>query len=206
MKYSVLSNRHALRRDIKEIQSSPKYGIQDGEMCSVPSVSQFYDIAGRPFFWRDGESMPDCQCVVFHFCNDTNFESAVFSLRMQDSNMANKDSAPVTRAFDSSAEVESVECDWSKHVFPDGDLYYYKCVTCESRHDISGRTLWGSEVFEAQKVPALTCLQELIQRKHSCWNHIWYNVYIYVVSTTSTHLLLVTQKSQVSGWMEKAQL
>ncbi|XP_047966464.1 uncharacterized protein LOC125210886 isoform X2 [Salvia hispanica] len=102
---------------------------QDGEMCSVPSVSQLYDIAGRPFFWRDGGSMPDCQyshsgCKIV--------------------TMANKDSAPVTRAFDSSAEVESVECDWSKHVFPDGDLYHYNCVTCESRHDISGRTLWSS--------------------------------------------------------------
>ncbi|XP_041995293.1 WW domain-containing adapter protein with coiled-coil-like isoform X1 [Salvia splendens] len=91
----------------------------DGEMCSVPSISQLYDIAGQPFLWGDGESMPECQsshsgCKIV--------------------TMANKDSAPVTRAFDSSAEVEnSVECDWRKHVSPDGDLYYYNCVACESR-------------------------------------------------------------------------
>lgn len=48
--------------------------------------------------------------------------------------MANNDTAPVTSAFDSSAEIEnSTECDWSEHVSPDGDFYYYNCVTCESR-------------------------------------------------------------------------
>lgn len=48
--------------------------------------------------------------------------------------IASNDSAPVSSAFDSSAKVEnSIECDWSEHVSPDGDLYYYNCVTCESR-------------------------------------------------------------------------
>ncbi|GFQ01542.1 flowering time control protein fca [Phtheirospermum japonicum] len=28
---------------------------------------------------------------------------------------------------------QSLECDWSEHVSPDGDLYYYNCTTCESR-------------------------------------------------------------------------
>ncbi|KZV22628.1 flowering time control protein FCA-like [Dorcoceras hygrometricum] len=29
-----------------------------------------------------------------------------------------------------------VECEWSEHVSPDGDLYYYNCVTCESRWEL----------------------------------------------------------------------
>lgn len=41
---------------------------------------------------------------------------------------------PVSHACDSVAEIEhTIECDWSEHVSPDGDLYYYNCVTCESR-------------------------------------------------------------------------
>ncbi|KAL0436002.1 UNVERIFIED_CONTAM: Flowering time control protein FCA [Sesamum radiatum] len=41
---------------------------------------------------------------------------------------------PVSHACDSVAEIEhAIECDWSEHVSPDGDLYYYNCVTCESR-------------------------------------------------------------------------
>ncbi|KAL1542622.1 flowering time control protein FCA-like [Salvia divinorum] len=48
--------------------------------------------------------------------------------------IASNDSAPVSSAFDSSGEAENfIECDWSEHVSPDGDLYYYNCVTCESR-------------------------------------------------------------------------
>lgn len=26
-----------------------------------------------------------------------------------------------------------IDCDWSEHICPDGNLYYYNCVTCESR-------------------------------------------------------------------------
>ncbi|KAL0371562.1 UNVERIFIED_CONTAM: Flowering time control protein FCA [Sesamum angustifolium] len=41
---------------------------------------------------------------------------------------------PVSHACDSVAEIEdTIECDWSEHVSPDGDLYYYNCITCESR-------------------------------------------------------------------------
>ncbi|KAL6580049.1 ABC transporter B member 28 [Orobanche minor] len=48
--------------------------------------------------------------------------------------MANNETAHVPSALDSSTEIEnSKECDWSEHVSPDGDLYYYNCVTCESR-------------------------------------------------------------------------
>ncbi|KAL6504982.1 hypothetical protein OROGR_024799 [Orobanche gracilis] len=42
--------------------------------------------------------------------------------------------APVSQSFNAILETEhSIECDWSEHVSPDGDLYYYNCVTCESR-------------------------------------------------------------------------
>ncbi|XP_057782244.1 flowering time control protein FCA [Salvia miltiorrhiza] len=97
--------------------------------------------------------------------------------------MASNDTAPASSAFDSSAEIEnSTECDWSEHVSPDGDLYYYNCVTCESRwekpeeyaiyeeelddleeqqqqqhlHESSFQPLSSLEVSEAQKVAALT--------------------------------------------------
>ncbi|XP_073142536.1 flowering time control protein FCA-like [Henckelia pumila] len=29
-----------------------------------------------------------------------------------------------------------IECEWSEHISPDGELYYYNCVTCESRWEI----------------------------------------------------------------------
>ncbi|CAA0831990.1 Unknown protein [Striga hermonthica] len=39
-----------------------------------------------------------------------------------------------SRSFNSISDSErSVECDWSEHVSPDGDLYYYNCTTCESK-------------------------------------------------------------------------
>ncbi|KAL6580435.1 hypothetical protein OROMI_008459 [Orobanche minor] len=53
--------------------------------------------------------------------------------------MANNETAPVPSALDSSTEIEnSTECDWSEHVSPDGDVYYYNCVTCESRWEKPG--------------------------------------------------------------------
>ncbi|KAL2661044.1 hypothetical protein AAZV13_03G179700 [Glycine max] len=33
----------------------------------------------------------------------------------------------------SSQDEDFPECDWSEHYCPDGDKYYYNCVTCESR-------------------------------------------------------------------------
>lgn len=35
----------------------------------------------------------------------------------------------------SSQDEDFPECDWSEHYCPDGDKYYYNCVTCESRWD-----------------------------------------------------------------------
>lgn len=29
--------------------------------------------------------------------------------------------------------IDEIECEWSEHVSPDGDMYYYNCITCESR-------------------------------------------------------------------------
>ncbi|XP_070021152.1 flowering time control protein FCA [Nicotiana sylvestris] len=29
--------------------------------------------------------------------------------------------------------VESIDCEWSEHICPDGFVYYYNCMTCESR-------------------------------------------------------------------------
>lgn len=29
-----------------------------------------------------------------------------------------------------------IECEWSEHISPDGELYYYNCVTCESRWEM----------------------------------------------------------------------
>ncbi|KAL6500239.1 hypothetical protein OROHE_025605 [Orobanche hederae] len=48
--------------------------------------------------------------------------------------MMTSSNAPVSQSFNAIPETEhSIECDWSEHVSPDGDLYYYNCVTCESR-------------------------------------------------------------------------
>ncbi|KAH6811200.1 hypothetical protein C2S51_024962 [Perilla frutescens var. frutescens] len=95
--------------------------------------------------------------------------------------MASNNTAPLSNVFDSSAELEtSIECDWSEHVSPDGDLYYYNCVTCESRwekpeeyvhyeqeldsleeqqqhlQEYKIQALSSPEVSETQKVAAMT--------------------------------------------------
>ncbi|GFZ19316.1 flowering time control protein-related [Actinidia rufa] len=33
----------------------------------------------------------------------------------------------------SARTADSLDCDWSEHTCPDGYMYYYNCVTCESR-------------------------------------------------------------------------
>ncbi|KAL8527184.1 hypothetical protein ACS0TY_005164 [Phlomoides rotata] len=51
--------------------------------------------------------------------------------------VTNNDTAPAFHAFDSIPGAESsVECDWSEHVSPDGELYYYNSITCESRWEM----------------------------------------------------------------------
>ncbi|KAL2485717.1 flowering time control protein-related/FCA gamma-related [Abeliophyllum distichum] len=43
-------------------------------------------------------------------------------------------SASAAHETNSSTDMaHSIDCDWSEHVCPDGHLYYYNCVTCESR-------------------------------------------------------------------------
>ncbi|CAA2967003.1 flowering time control FCA [Olea europaea subsp. europaea] len=46
-------------------------------------------------------------------------------------------SASAAHETNSSSEMtHSIDCDWSEHVCPDGHLYYYNCVTCESRWEM----------------------------------------------------------------------
>lgn len=41
--------------------------------------------------------------------------------------------SPAVPSFSEMADPP--DCDWSAHICPDGNEYYYNCVTCESRWD-----------------------------------------------------------------------
>lgn len=107
----------------------------------LPSSWCLLDISSSIMFCHDDKGKYDMETNLLTkgVCYFTSAMIPILNLQSSHSGckivtMANKDSEPVTRAFDSSAEVEnSVECDWRKHVSPDGDLYYYNCVACESR-------------------------------------------------------------------------
>ncbi|KAJ4727839.1 flowering time control protein FCA-like [Melia azedarach] len=60
-----------------------------------------------------------------------------FSLRRTERNpQTSAASTPtVPTVPQSSQTVAPLECDWSEHTCPDGNKYYYNCVTCESKWD-----------------------------------------------------------------------
>ncbi|XP_075511369.1 flowering time control protein FCA-like isoform X1 [Primulina tabacum] len=51
-----------------------------------------------------------------------------------------------------------IECEWSEHISPDGELYYYNCVTCESRWEMPEEyELYEQEIDnkEQQQLPEM---------------------------------------------------
>lgn len=69
-----------------------------------------------------------------------------------------------------SREKPVLECDWSEHTCPDGFLYYYNCVTCESRWEKPREySLFEQELRKqlqdpsGQHLQSISCQQELRQ-------------------------------------------
>ncbi|XP_051141681.1 flowering time control protein FCA-like isoform X2 [Andrographis paniculata] len=101
--------------------------------CDQPLIVRFAD----PKKPRVGDSRPS------QHVNDTTnghmMSNEVQQMKSSDAEcktavMTSNGSAPASHTLDSIDDMEpSIECEWSEHVSPDGDLYYYNCVTCESR-------------------------------------------------------------------------
>ncbi|KAK6120146.1 hypothetical protein DH2020_046052 [Rehmannia glutinosa] len=98
---------------------------------------------------------------------------------------------PASQSLNSNAEIEDIiECEWSEHVAPDGELYYYNCVTCESRWEMPEEyaiyeeeldnleeqqqeskleDLSSPEVSEAQKLKSALCYPAAMNQKEVMW-------------------------------------
>ncbi|KAI3449375.1 hypothetical protein Pfo_006040 [Paulownia fortunei] len=98
--------------------------------CDQPLIVRFAD----PKKPRIGDSR-----LAPHLNDPSNGHMLSNEMQMKSSHSGCKtailsSNAPASHAFNSIAEIENtIECDWSEHVSPDGDLYYYNCVTCDSR-------------------------------------------------------------------------
>ncbi|XP_059307873.1 flowering time control protein FCA isoform X2 [Lycium ferocissimum] len=64
--------------------------------------------------------------------NRTN-PQAVFSPHVGSDNVLPSAASSVNARPLNAEMVESIDCEWSEHICPDGFLYYFNCVTCESR-------------------------------------------------------------------------
>ncbi|KAG8389581.1 hypothetical protein BUALT_Bualt02G0244000 [Buddleja alternifolia] len=120
-------------RDMAIAAIQALHGIYVMRGCDQPLIVRFAD----PKKPRVGDSRPA------PYMNDPS-SGHMLSYEMQQmksshsvcktSTMSSTGAAPSSHTVNSTPEMEhSIECDWSEHVSPDGDLYYYNCVTCESR-------------------------------------------------------------------------
>ncbi|CAL5194542.1 unnamed protein product [Lathyrus oleraceus] len=67
-------------------------------------------------------------------------------------------------------DEEFPECDWSEHYCPDGNKYYYNCVTCESRWEKPEECDKESQKQHKQDDHSVPCLQES-QKQHKQDDH-----------------------------------
>ncbi|MCD7450481.1 hypothetical protein HAX54_006552 [Datura stramonium] len=66
--------------------------------------------------------------------NSRSNPQTVFSTHVGSDNVLPSAASSSVNAKSLNAEMlESIDCEWSEHICPDGFLYYYNCVTCESR-------------------------------------------------------------------------
>ncbi|KAL3648127.1 hypothetical protein CASFOL_009095 [Castilleja foliolosa] len=88
--------------------------------CEQPLIVRFAD----PKKPRLGDSRPP-------------FNNEMQQMKGSGSESHQRNSSPLgyktTTTASKAPASQSLECDWSEHVSPDGDLYYYNCATCESR-------------------------------------------------------------------------
>ncbi|KAL5060710.1 hypothetical protein RYX36_032314 [Vicia faba] len=67
-------------------------------------------------------------------------------------------------------DEEFPECDWSEHYCPDGNKYYYNCVTCESRWEKPEEYDQESQKQRKQDDHSIPCPQES-QKQHKQDDH-----------------------------------
>ncbi|CAN4075991.1 unnamed protein product [Withania somnifera] len=65
--------------------------------------------------------------------NNRSNPQTFFSTLVESDNFLSSAASSVNARSLNAEMVESLDCEWSEHICPDGNLYYYNCVTCESR-------------------------------------------------------------------------
>ncbi|MCD9646493.1 hypothetical protein HAX54_036365 [Datura stramonium] len=133
-------------RDMAMAAMSALHGTYVNEVCEHPLVVRFAD----PKKPKLGESRAPSH-MNEHFngniaAKQSNHQSpnqtpnsrsnpqTVFSTHVGSDNVLPSAASSSVNAKSLNAEMlESIDCEWSEHICPDGFLYYYNCVTCESR-------------------------------------------------------------------------
>lgn len=72
-------------------------------------------------------------CCILQTPNNRSNPQTVFSTHVGSDNVLPSAASSVNAKSLNAEMVESIDCEWSDHICPDGNLYYYNCVTCESR-------------------------------------------------------------------------
>ncbi|XP_075086583.1 uncharacterized protein LOC107815931 isoform X2 [Nicotiana tabacum] len=65
--------------------------------------------------------------------NNRSNPQTVFSTYVGSDNILPSAASSVNARSLNGEMVESIDCEWSEHICPDGFVYYYNCMTCESR-------------------------------------------------------------------------
>lgn len=132
-------------RDMAAAAMNALHGTYVNEICERPLIIRF----AAPKKPKMGESR-----VPFHMnerfngnmtANQSNYQSpnqtpnnksnphTVFSTHVGSDNVLPSAASSINAKSLDAEMLESIDCEWSDHICPDGNLYYYNCVTCESR-------------------------------------------------------------------------
>ncbi|KAL0896258.1 hypothetical protein Bca101_080219 [Brassica carinata] len=105
-------------------QPYPQWGNKE------PAAPRVVDFASQPnhFPQQNGQAVSEVQKPLHHdFEKHQRSESASVETRGDGKKISSH-----SNAFPEDQNTESSECDWSEHTCPDGNKYYFHCITGES--------------------------------------------------------------------------
>ncbi|VVB03601.1 unnamed protein product [Arabis nemorensis] len=113
-------------------QPYPQWGNKEP---AAPIVVQHHDFAAQPnhFPQQNAQVVSEVHKPLHQDIPPQNFEKHQKSetANVETRNNGQKISSH-SNAFTEDQNTMSSECDWSEHTCPDGNKYYFHCVTCES--------------------------------------------------------------------------
>lgn len=131
-------------RDMAVAAMNALHGTFEIKVCEHPLVIRFAD----PKKPKMGELRPPSHMNEHNgnmAANQSNHQSpnqtpnnrsnpqTVFSTHVGSDNVLPSAATSVNAKSLNAEMVESIDCEWSEHICPEGNIYYYNCVTCESR-------------------------------------------------------------------------